>query len=310
MSFVERHGLWSAEQKEAAKRLARHRRGEEARNHPPVVCRPARHPARQDADRKRGARLARKRLRHHHLAAGQGHLAQDGLPGVHRRRRLRHEGDGRRRRRADGAGSRRRSACCRGRRHRAGCCATSISATASRCRSRRGSSIAPCVNKLGERGYDFVAGLEVEFHLFKLDDAHMAAGGCRPARPAAFGQPALAWLSISGRAALRPDRAGARHHPPRYHRARPAAALGRGRIRPEPVRVHLCAEEGHRARRQHDAVPQRREADRAPPRLSRHLHVPAEAAERVRLRLASASIAGVARATARTRSWRTTATRS
>src|ERR1043166_1891676 len=30
------------------------------------------------------------------------------------------------------------------------------------------------VNKLGERGYDFVAGLEVEFHLFRLDDPHMA----------------------------------------------------------------------------------------------------------------------------------------
>ena len=50
-----------------------------------------------------------------------------------------------------------------------------------------------------------------------------------------------------------------------------------------------------RARRQHGAVPQRREADRPPPRLSRHLHVPAKAAERVRLGLAPASVAGVAR---------------
>ena len=39
------------------------------------------------------------------------------------------------------------------------------------------------VNKLGERGYDFVAGLEVESHLFKLDDAHMAPED-RPASPA------------------------------------------------------------------------------------------------------------------------------
>lgn len=30
------------------------------------------------------------------------------------------------------------------------------------------------VDQLASRGYDFVAGLEVEFHLFKLDDAHMA----------------------------------------------------------------------------------------------------------------------------------------
>jgi glutamine synthetase len=30
------------------------------------------------------------------------------------------------------------------------------------------------LDRLGQRGYDFVAGLEVEFHLFKLDDARMA----------------------------------------------------------------------------------------------------------------------------------------
>jgi glutamine synthetase len=30
------------------------------------------------------------------------------------------------------------------------------------------------LDQLGKRGYDFVAGLEVEFHLFKLDDARMA----------------------------------------------------------------------------------------------------------------------------------------
>ena len=29
------------------------------------------------------------------------------------------------------------------------------------------------VEKLAKRGYDFVAGLEVEFHLFKLEDSHM-----------------------------------------------------------------------------------------------------------------------------------------
>ncbi len=40
------------------------------------------------------------------------------------------------------------------------------------------------VNRLGERGYDFVAGLEVEFHLFKLDDAHMAPEDAgQPGRP-------------------------------------------------------------------------------------------------------------------------------
>ncbi|RZI39436.1 glutamine synthetase, partial [Herbaspirillum sp. HC18] len=31
------------------------------------------------------------------------------------------------------------------------------------------------LDELGTRGYDFVAGLEVEFHIFRLDDAHMRA---------------------------------------------------------------------------------------------------------------------------------------
>ncbi len=40
------------------------------------------------------------------------------------------------------------------------------------------------LNKLGERGLDFVAGLEVEFHLFRLDDAHMAPEDAgQPGRP-------------------------------------------------------------------------------------------------------------------------------
>src|ERR1700749_1595156 len=40
------------------------------------------------------------------------------------------------------------------------------------------------LDQLGARGYDFVAGLEVEFHLFKLDDAHMAPEDAgQPGRP-------------------------------------------------------------------------------------------------------------------------------
>lgn len=40
------------------------------------------------------------------------------------------------------------------------------------------------LDQLAGRGYDFVAGLEVEFHLFKLDDAHMAPEDAgQPGRP-------------------------------------------------------------------------------------------------------------------------------
>ena len=97
------------------------------------------------------------------------------------------------------------------------------------------------LDQLGQRGLDFVAGLEVEFHIFKLEDATDVARRRGPARPAAGSQPALARLPISDRAALRPDGAGARYHPARYSLARPALALGRSGIRPEPVRIHLCA---------------------------------------------------------------------
>jgi glutamine synthetase len=40
------------------------------------------------------------------------------------------------------------------------------------------------LDQLGSRGYDFVAGLEVEFHLFRLEDAHMAPEDAgQPGRP-------------------------------------------------------------------------------------------------------------------------------
>jgi len=40
------------------------------------------------------------------------------------------------------------------------------------------------LNRLAQRGYDFVAGLEVEFHLFKLEDTHMSPeNASQPATP-------------------------------------------------------------------------------------------------------------------------------
>jgi glutamine synthetase len=40
------------------------------------------------------------------------------------------------------------------------------------------------LDKLGQRGFDFVAGLEVEFHIFKLEDAHMSPEDAgQPGRP-------------------------------------------------------------------------------------------------------------------------------
>lgn len=59
------------------------------------------------------------------------------------------------------------------------------------------------LDELGHRGHDFVAGLEVEFHIFRLDDPPYAPGGRGTAGHATFGEPALSRLSIPHRAALR-----------------------------------------------------------------------------------------------------------
>ena len=150
------------------------------------------------------------------------------------------------------------------------------------------------LNKLGERGYDFVAGLEVEFHLFKLEDAHMAPEDAgQPGRP-----PSVSLLS-HGYQYLTEQRFDqmepvARHPPPRH------LALGlplrsvEVEFGPSQCEFTFAPKKGIEPADNMVLFRQRGEADRAPPRLSRDLHVPAETAERVRLRLASASVAGVA----------------
>ena len=144
------------------------------------------------------------------------------------------------------------------------------------------------------RGYDFVAGLEVECHIFKLEDARMS-----PEDAGQPGQPPEVSLLSHGYQYLTEQRYDQMEPVLEIVRRDilalgPAAAVDRGRIRPEPVRIHLPAGNGPRARRQHGAVSQRREADLPPARLSRHLHVPAEASECGRVRLAPASIARLA----------------
>ena len=97
-------------------------------------------------------------------------------------------------------------------------------------------------------------------------------------------------LSISHRNPSRSDRADPGKRAAQRRCARPAAALGRDRARAEPVRVHVPTAGRASARRHDDAVSQRGEADLPPARLSRELHVPAETAERHVERLASASV--------------------
>ena len=95
--------------------------------------------------------------------------------------------------------------------------------------------------KLANAGFDFFAGLEVEFQLFKLVDPKLAPDSLTwPAEAPAVEHTTHGFQYLTEARfdqvdpileILAQDRAGARH----------AAALARGRARPEPVRVHLRA---------------------------------------------------------------------
>ena len=165
------------------------------------------------------------------------------------------------------------------------------------------------LEKLAKRGYDFVAGLEVEFHLFKLEDAKMS-----PEDAGQPGTPPSVSLLSHGYQYLTEQR---------YDQMEPALEIIRRDVLalglplrsvevefgPSQCEFTFAPTKGLDARRQHGAVSLGREADRAPPRLSRDLHVPAKAAERVCVRLAPASVAGVAQRAARMPSWRRKAAR-
>ena len=135
------------------------------------------------------------------------------------------------------------------------------------------------LGKLAKAGFDFFAGLEVEFQLFKLVDPKLSPDSSDLAGRGAGRRAHHARLSVPHRGALRSGRSDPRNPAQDRAGARHAAAFARGRARPEPVRVHLRAADGPRGGRHHGAVSQRHEAGGAAARLSRQLHVPAETAQ-------------------------------
>ena len=89
--------------------------------------------------------------------------------------------------------------------------------------------------RLGAEGYDFLAGLEVEFHLFKLENPRLdPADATWPPRA-----PDVSLLNQGYQYLtefpLRSVRCGAGADPPRGRGARHAASLARSRARAEPV---------------------------------------------------------------------------
>ena len=152
-----------------------------------------------------------------------------------------------------------------------------------------------CSTKLGQRGYDFVAGLEVECHIFKLEDARMS-----PEDAGQPGQPPDVSLLSHGYQYLTEQR---------YDQMEPVLEIIRRDILALGLPLRSIEVEFGPSQCEFTFQPTTglapadnmvlfRSAVKQicpPPRLSRHLHVPAETAERVRVRLASASIAGLAR---------------
>ena len=147
------------------------------------------------------------------------------------------------------------------------------------------------LSRLSTAGFDFLAGLEVEFHLFGITNPHLAPEDATwpPAPPdvslLAQGYQLLTetrFDQIDG--ALEPIRKAveALGLPLRSIEIRAGA---------EPGRIHLphLGRDGRGGR--HGAVPLGGEAGGAAQRLSRQLHVPPRASEHDVERLASASIA-------------------
>ena len=84
------------------------------------------------------------------------------------------------------------------------------------------------LTKLAEAGFDYLAGLEVEFHLFKIEDLRLAPETLDLAGRTAAGQPYHARLSVPHRGPLRSGRAHSRRVAKKRRGARPAAAIARG----------------------------------------------------------------------------------
>ena len=166
---------------------------------------------------------------------------QNGVSGVHRRRRLRHEGDGRRRRRADGGGPDDLSRAAMGADHglaavrplfqrRPPGAVRDAQPLSRRC--SKSSTSAATISSPGSRSNSISSSSKTPTWRRRMPAS--------PARP-----PSVSLLS-HGYQYLTEQR---------YDQMEPAleiirrdvlalglpAAIGRGRVRPEPVRIHLCS---------------------------------------------------------------------
>ena len=151
------------------------------------------------------------------------------------------------------------------------------------------------LKKLGERGCASVIGAEIEWYLLRVAEDHLSEDNVGV--PGTRGRPIKTWPvepgyhyhSESNMDLMQPvfDALG-----DAFEALGLGAALHRERVGPGPGRMHLCAARGARSRRQRAAVSHRDAADLPPARLFRHLHGPSGAEGLLCQRLAPASVAG------------------
>ena len=147
------------------------------------------------------------------------------------------------------------------------------------------------LQRLADSGFDYIAGLEVEFHVFRLDNARLA-----PSDATWPGEAPQVSLLSQGYQYLTETRFD-QIEPILEIVRREVLALGlplrsgRGRTGSQPVRIHVPAAGRTCACRYHDAVPQRSETDLPAARVSRDVHDPSEAPKCAVERLAPTSIA-------------------
>ena len=144
---------------------------------------------------------------------------------------------------------------------------------------------------LAAAGYDYLAGLEVEFSVV-IRVAGAASAGERRLHPAtAAGQRVRTRLPVPVRGAAGRHGRHARSGAGRALRRRPAAAVDRGRMGPGPARVQLRTRRRAGRGRRRGAVPVDGQAGLPAARPAGHVHVPARPAELLLLRLAPAPVA-------------------
>ena len=205
-------------------------------------------------------------------ASPQGHFAQDRVRGLHAGRRRWHSRDAGCSRHHDGA-RRVDVPRHRGRPTRAGSSAICTSPTAAGA-VRHARALKGAVNKLAAAGYEFVAGLEVEFHVFRIRDPRL-----QPTDAGQPGNPPEVELLTTGYQLLTEHK---------YDQLEPVVELLRDNLErlelplrsfeiefgPSQLEFTLAPRAGIAAADAMVLLRSAVEADRAPPRLPRHFHVP------------------------------------